>query len=99
MSLKTVIIFVSISIIPSHLHIRGAPPQPLRAYLADTVVRALTEGMLEVCRVNPTDPVDYLAEFLFKHAEHARGQAAGGQLAQGTAAFAPERMTPRAAAQ
>lgn len=75
-----------------------ARSQPLRAYLADTVVRALTEGMLEVCRVNPTDPVDYLAEFLFKHAEHARGQG-GQQQGASTAAFAPERMTPRAAAQ
>jgi adenylate kinase len=47
---------------------------PLRAYLASTVVQALTEGMLEVCRVAPSDPVDYLAEFLFKYAEHAKTQ-------------------------
>ncbi|POM68911.1 Adenylate Kinase [Phytophthora palmivora] len=40
--------------------------KPLRAYLMDTVLPALTEGMLEVVKVQPTDPIDYLAEFLFR---------------------------------
>ncbi|KAL7998288.1 putative adenylate kinase/UMP-CMP kinase, P-loop containing nucleoside triphosphate hydrolase [Plasmopara halstedii] len=40
--------------------------QPLRAYLMDTVLPALTEGILEVVQVQPLDPVDYLAEFLFR---------------------------------
>lgn len=40
--------------------------KPLRAYLMDTVLPALTEGMLEVVKVQPDDPIDYLAEFLFK---------------------------------
>eukprot|EP00644_Phytophthora_capsici_P007581 jgi/Phyca11/131335/e_gw1.104.8.1 len=40
--------------------------KPLRTYLMDTVLPALTEGMLEVVKVQPTDPIDYLAEFLFR---------------------------------
>jgi adenylate kinase len=33
----------------------------------NNVVSTLAEGLLEVCRVLPEDPVDYLAEYLFKH--------------------------------
>ncbi|KAK1929324.1 Adenylate kinase 7 [Phytophthora citrophthora] len=40
--------------------------KPLRTYLMDTVLPALTEGMLEVVKVQPSDPIDYLAEFLFR---------------------------------
>ena len=35
--------------------------------LMDNVIPTLTQGLLEVCKVAPEDPVDYLAEFLFKH--------------------------------
>lgn len=47
--------------------IRKAREMPLRDYLMDNVIPALAEGLLEVCRVLPDDPVDYLAEYLFKH--------------------------------
>ncbi len=40
---------------------------PLRSYLMANVMPTLTRGLLEVCRVNPKDPIDYLAEWLFKH--------------------------------
>lgn len=40
---------------------------PLRQYLTDNVLPVLTEGLIEVCRMKPADPVDYLAEYLFKH--------------------------------
>ncbi|OQR97358.1 adenylate kinase [Achlya hypogyna] len=43
-----------------------ARSKPLRAYLMETVIPALTEGMLEVVKVQPDDPIDYLADFLFK---------------------------------
>ena len=43
-----------------------ARSKPLRAYLMETVIPALTEGMLEVVKVQPEDPIDYLADFLFK---------------------------------
>lgn len=32
----------------------------------DNVVPILTEGLIEVCKELPEDPVDYLAEYLFK---------------------------------
>jgi len=39
---------------------------PLRKYLMDNVLPILTKGLLEVSKVRPQDPVDFLAEFLFK---------------------------------
>ncbi|GLE06601.1 hypothetical protein PINS_up015995 [Pythium insidiosum] len=52
-----------------------ARAKPLRTYLMDTVLPALTEGMLEVVKVQPDDPIDYLAEFLFKKGQEL--EAAG----------------------
>ena len=40
--------------------------QPIRQYLMDNLVPILTEGLLEVCKRTPDDPVDYLAEYLFR---------------------------------
>ncbi|KAM9294123.1 adenylate kinase 7 [Gastrophryne carolinensis] len=39
---------------------------PLRNYLMKNVMPTLIEGLNQCCRVRPHDPVDYLAEFLFK---------------------------------
>ena len=33
---------------------------PLRNYLMRHVLPTLTEGLVEVCKVKPEDPVDYL---------------------------------------
>ncbi|KAJ3197257.1 Adenylate kinase 7 [Irineochytrium annulatum] len=41
---------------------------PLRNYLMKYVMPSLTAGLIDVCKVRPEDPIDYLAEFLFKHA-------------------------------
>ncbi|KAL4145484.1 hypothetical protein PRNP1_013153 [Phytophthora ramorum] len=49
--------------------------KPLRTYLMDTVLPALTEGMLEVVKVQPTDPIDYLAEFLFRKGQELEDEA------------------------
>jgi len=38
---------------------------PLRNYLMQNVIPTLTEGLIEVCKLKPEDPVDYLAEYLF----------------------------------
>lgn len=38
--------------------------QPLRQYLADNVVPYLTEGLIEICREIPKDPVAFLADYL-----------------------------------
>lgn len=40
--------------------------KPLRQYLLDNVVPHVINGLMEVCKVQPDDPIDYLAEFLFK---------------------------------
>ena len=40
---------------------------PLRNYLMANVIPTLTEGLIEVCKVKPEDPVDYIAEYLFKN--------------------------------
>ena len=40
---------------------------PLRNYLMQNVIPTLTEGLIEVCKIKPEDPVDYLAEYLFKN--------------------------------
>lgn len=40
--------------------------EPLRNYLVKYVMPTLTAGLIEVAKVRPDDPVDFLAEFLFK---------------------------------
>ncbi|XP_017781619.1 PREDICTED: adenylate kinase 7-like [Nicrophorus vespilloides] len=43
-----------------------AEAEPLRNYLMKYVFPTLTTGLLEIARVKPEDPVDYLAEYLFR---------------------------------
>jgi len=43
----------------------------LRAYLSEVVVPPVIEALMEICHLQPADPVDYLAEYLF-HAATAR---------------------------
>ena len=38
---------------------------PTRKFLLVNIMPTLTKGLLEVCKINPIDPIDYLAEFLF----------------------------------
>ncbi|KAM9645075.1 adenylate kinase 7 isoform 3-T3 [Trichechus inunguis] len=40
---------------------------PLRNYLMTYVMPTLMQGVNECCKVRPEDPVDFLAEYLFKH--------------------------------
>ncbi|CAI8007081.1 Adenylate kinase 7 [Geodia barretti] len=40
---------------------------PLRNYLMRHVLPTVTQGLIEVCKAKPDDPVDYLAEYLFKN--------------------------------
>lgn len=44
---------------------------PLREYLMQYMVPDLTEGLIEVCKVLPDNPVDYLANYLEEHAAKA----------------------------
>ena len=41
---------------------------PIRAYLDQTVVPLVLQGMAEVAKERPESPIKYLAEFLMKHA-------------------------------
>lgn len=40
---------------------------PLKSYLMANVIPVLTKGLIEVCNRRPEDPVDFLAEWLFRH--------------------------------
>jgi adenylate kinase len=40
---------------------------PLRNYLMSHVMPTLTKGLIECAKIKPDDPIDYLAEFLFKN--------------------------------
>lgn len=40
---------------------------PLRRYLQLNVVPLLSKGLVEVCKLRPEDPVDFLAEWLIRH--------------------------------
>mmetsp|Transcript_20525 Transcript_20525/g.38172 ORF Transcript_20525/g.38172 Transcript_20525/m.38172 type:complete len:849 (+) Transcript_20525:165-2711(+) len=44
-----------------------ARSEPLRAYLLKHVMPTLSEGLVETCRVKPDDPIDFLAEYLFRN--------------------------------
>ena len=39
---------------------------PLRNYLMKHVMPTVTSGLVELCKTRPEDPVDFLAEYLFK---------------------------------
>ncbi|MCQ2817598.1 MAG: hypothetical protein MJ252_10070 [archaeon] len=41
---------------------------PIRAYLDQTVVPLVLQGMAEVAKERPENPIKYLADFLNKHA-------------------------------
>ncbi|KAF8821105.1 Dpy-30 motif protein [Cardiosporidium cionae] len=41
---------------------------PLREYLMKYVIPTLSEGLVAVCKVQPEDPIDFLADYLFDHA-------------------------------
>uniref|UniRef100_A0A667XQH6 Adenylate kinase 7b n=1 Tax=Myripristis murdjan TaxID=586833 RepID=A0A667XQH6_9TELE len=40
---------------------------PMRRYLMDNIMPTLTQGLIECCKAQPQDPVDFLAEYLFKN--------------------------------
>ena len=40
---------------------------PLRTFLMENVIPSLTKALVEVAKVRPEDPVDYVAEYLFKN--------------------------------
>ena len=44
----------------------------MRQFLMKFIIPVLTEGMIEACKVGPLDPVDYLAEYIFKRSSEFR---------------------------
>ena len=44
----------------------------MRQFLMKAIIPVLTEGMIDVYRVGPTDPVDYLADYIFKKSNEMR---------------------------
>ncbi|KAH1015540.1 adenylate kinase 7 [Dendroctonus ponderosae] len=50
----------------------AAESEPLRFYLMKFVFPTLTRGLSEVAKIKPDDPIDYLAEFLFKENPEGR---------------------------
>lgn len=47
----------------------------MRQFLMKAIIPVLTEGMIDVWRVSPTDPVDYLADYVFKKSNEIRSKA------------------------
>ena len=44
----------------------------MRRFLMKCIIPVLTEGMIDVCRVGPTDPVDYLSDYIWKKSNDQR---------------------------
>ncbi|CAH2088359.1 unnamed protein product [Euphydryas editha] len=44
----------------------AAAGEPLRNYLVNNIFPTLTTALLEVAKLRPDDPIDFLAEYLFK---------------------------------
>lgn len=44
----------------------AAQSEPLRQYLMKYIFPTLSKGLIEVAKIKPEDPIDFLAEFLFK---------------------------------
>ena len=38
--------------------------RPIRQYLIDNVIPQITEGLLEICKETPPDPIQFLVHFL-----------------------------------
>lgn len=49
-----------------------AEAQPLRQYLMAHVVPTLTAGLTEVCKEQPEDPIEFLAQYLFAHSQEVQ---------------------------
>ena len=47
----------------------------MRQFLMKAIIPVLTEGMIDVYRVGPTDPVDYLADYIYKKSNEVHMKA------------------------
>lgn len=44
----------------------------MRQFLMKCIIPVLTEGMIDVWKVKPTDPIDYLSDYVFKKSNEMR---------------------------
>ena len=51
--------------------LEGCDDLNMRQFLMKYIIPLLTEGMIEVWKVGPLDPVDYLADYIFKKSNGA----------------------------
>ena len=51
----------------------------MRQFLMKQIIPVLTEGMIEVYRFGPTDPVDYLADYIFTKSNNLRKPTRNGK--------------------
>ena len=51
----------------------------MRQFLMKQIIPVLTEGMIEVYRFGPTDPVDYLADYIFTKSNNLRKKPSGAK--------------------
>eukprot|EP00931_Biecheleriopsis_adriatica_P103218 TRINITY_DN78085_c0_g1_i1.p1 TRINITY_DN78085_c0_g1~~TRINITY_DN78085_c0_g1_i1.p1 ORF type:complete len:860 (+),score=240.32 TRINITY_DN78085_c0_g1_i1:81-2582(+) len=68
--------------------------EPLRMYLMNFVVPALTGALVDVCRVQPEDPAGYLAEYLAVYSEVSRERAAAQAASERERAAAAAEAKP-----
>ena len=52
----------------------------MRQFLMKQVIPVLTEGMIDVYKVGPTDPVDYLSDYIFKKSNELRRKWIGDSI-------------------
>ena len=56
-----------LSAVAGHMkELEAADELNMRQYAMKFIIPLLTEGMIDVWKVGPLDPVDYLAEYIFK---------------------------------
>ena len=59
--------------IKSHMEeLKAQDKLNMRQFLMKQVIPVLTEGMIDVYKVGPTDPVDYLSDYIFKKSNELR---------------------------
>lgn len=68
--------------------------EPLRDYMSENVTPVLTEALIEICKVMPDDPVDYLAEYLFTKCDELdqMKEAAANQAGSGAGSGSASRQ-------
>ena len=62
-----------LSSVASHMkELEAADELNMRQYAMKYIIPLLTEGMIDVWKVGPLDPVDYLADYIFKKSGEAQ---------------------------